>query len=248
MDNDEGPWTQKPKYRRWGVPKGPLLWLGLMLAVGVSIWGLFILFPGRLTSRESYVDFVRLFALLALISSGLIFARQIKIGEVVRNISIWTGVAAVLLLGYTYRSDLAEIFDRVRTELIPGQAVIGKGNSVVITANMDGHFYVNGHVNGKSVYLMIDTGASDVMLSPQDASRVGLGSDQLSFTRVYNTANGIGYGAPVRLESLKLGSIEFRDFKASVNKADMDHSLLGMSFLERLESFEFRGNKLHLRK
>ena len=248
MSDNKGPWEQQSRDKSSRFPLGALLWVALLLAVGAGIWALFVSFPGQMSPQEdSYLYVVGLVALLAVVSSGLIFVRRINLGEVIRNFSIWTGLAAVLLLGYTYRSELTGIFYRVIGELLPGQAIIIEGDTIILSASMDGHFYANGKANGKKLRFMIDTGASDVMLTPRDASRIGIDVERLQFTKTYRTANGVGLGAPYRLNSLAIGSLEYADVAVSVNKSEMVTSLLGMSFLERLQSFEFRGSKLYLR-
>ena len=248
MSDNKGPW-QQGEDKGSNFPLGVFLWLGLFLLVGILIWALFVLFPDQASSNDdTYLDIVRLVGILALVSSGLVYARRIKFGEVVRNVSIWTGLAAFLLLGYTYRTELSGIMYRVGGELIPGQAIPSRPNELIITASGDGHFYVNGKANGKRVQFMIDTGASDITLSPQAASRIGINLKSLQFTQRYRTANGIGLGAPYWLKSFSIGSFGFAETKVSINKSELSHSLLGMSFLEHLQSFEFQGNKLYLRK
>jgi aspartyl protease family protein len=85
------------------------------------------------------------------------------------------------------------------------------------------------------------------VLSPGAARRLGIDPGELQYTRVFRTANGTVRGAPYNLASLKIGSIEFSNVPVTVNQAEMDTSLLGMTFLNRLESFEFRGRQLFLR-
>ena len=144
MPNKKGPWNQgEGKGSRF--PLGAFLWLGLFLFVGILIWSLYSLFPEQASSDDdTYLQIVRLVGILALVSSGLVYARRIKFGEAVRNVSIWTGLAAVLLLGYTYRTELSDIMYRVGGELIPGQAFPSRPNELIIRASEDGHFYVNG--------------------------------------------------------------------------------------------------------
>ena len=255
MSDENGPWEQNTGGQGPRFPLGLFLWVGLLLAVGIGIWFLSIRFPGQISSSEnSSLEVVRLVAILALVSSGLIFARQINFGEVVRNIAIWTGLAAVILVGYTYRSELEEVYYRVGGELVPTQAITTEDDGLVISASADGHFYVDGkvYVDGKAkgewVRFMIDTGASNITLSPQDASRVGIDLRSLQFIQRFQTANGVGLGAPYRLDSLSIGSLAFADTEVSVNQSEMGTSLLGMSFLDRLESFEFRDRKLYMRR
>ena len=196
----------------------------------------------------SNLEIVRLVALLALVSSGLIFAGQIKLGEVIRNISIWIGLAAIVMVGYSFRTELEEVYYRVSGEFVPSHAIAINDDELVITASTDGHFYVNGRANGERIRFMVDTGASHVTLSPQDASRIGIDLGQLRFIQRVQTANGIGLGSPYRLDSISIGSFEFADMEVSINRAEMSTSLLGMSVLERLTSFEFRDGKLYLRR
>ena len=248
MSDKEGPWD-KTGDRGKRFPWGIFLWLGLLVFVGALIWGLFVFFPDQSSSGDDvYLGLVELVAILALVASGLVFVRRIRFGEVVRNISIWTGLAAVLLLGYTYQTELSQIVYRVSGELVPGQAITSGPNELTIIASADGHFYINGRANGKRVRFMIDTGASDTVLTPQVASRIGIDLKSLQFTQRYQTANGIGFGAHYWLETFSIGPFVFSETKVSINQSEMSESLLGMSFLRRLRSFEFRGKNLYLRR
>ena len=171
MPNQNGPW-RKTENKGSRFHFGLYLWIGFLLAVGLTIWLLFVFFPEQAPSDEyTYFRIVNLVSILVLISSGLIYARKIRLGEVVRNISIWTGLTAVLLIGYSYRNELTTLINRVGGELVPGHAASSTENELVITASNNGHFYVYGKANGKRVRFMVDTGASGIVLSPQAASR-----------------------------------------------------------------------------
>jgi aspartyl protease family protein len=249
VTDKKGPWEKNTDRQVPRIPIGVFLWFGSLLIIGLGVWALCTLLPGQAPLDE--IDNLRVFKLvtiLVLVSSGLFFARRINFGEVARNISIWTGLAAIILVGYTYRTEFKEVLYRVRGELVPWQAIATKNNELTITASPGGHFFVNGKANGKWIRFLVDTGASYVTLSPQDASRIGIDLQGLQFTQKYNTANGIGLGARYRLNRFSIGPIEFADTKISINKSEMRTSLLGMSFLERLKSFEFRDSKLYLRQ
>ena len=133
-------------------------------------------------------------------------------------------------------------------EKIPRQPITLGPNELIITASENGLFYVYGEANGKWLKFMIDTGASCIILSPQAASRIGINLKSLQFTQSFDTANGIGLGAPYWLKSFSIGPLEFAETEVSINKTELSESILGMSFLGRFRSFEFRGNKLFLRK
>jgi len=97
------------------------------------------------------------------------------------------------------------------------------------------------------VNFMVDTGASDTVLAPSDAVRLGYNLEDLNFSRSYQTANGLGRGAPLQLDTLSIGPLVLYGFEASVNEADMSSSLLGMSFMRQLDSYEVRDRRLTLR-
>jgi aspartyl protease family protein len=249
MSDDRGPWGEDSEDQEPGSSLGSILWIGLLSAIGLGVWALFALLPGSSSFDEDlYPNLVYLVAILAFVSSGIIFTRRFNFSEVARNIAVWTGLAALLLIGYTYRTEIKGVFYRVAGELVPGQGISITENELIIVANRDGHYYVNGTANGKTIRFMVDTGASEVTLSPQDASRIGIDMPRLRFTQKFHTANGIGFGARYWLDSLSIGSFELGTTVVSINKSEMSHSLLGMSFLERLKSFEFRDGKLYLRK
>jgi len=86
-----------------------------------------------------------------------------------------------------------------------------------------------------------------VASAPEDAKRLGIDLDRLSFDRPFGSANGIGYGAKAVVASLGVGPIQFSDVEVSINKSAMGTSLLGMAFLKRLKSYSVSGGKLILR-
>lgn len=250
MTYDKNPPSNQDHKNKKVVPYlGVVLWAGLLLSVGGIIWVLSYLFPGNFSANGSnHLEILRLLAILALVASGLLFIRRIRFGEVFRNIFIWAGILATLAIIYTYRAELAQVFDRISSEFLPGHAITSAPNTSVLTAHVDGHYYVYGKTNGVRVRFLVDTGASDIVLTPEDASRIGVDLKKLRYTQKYQTANGIGLGAPYRLDTLSVGNFDFDNIRVSVNQSSGGVSLLGMSFLERLRSYEFRGGKLYLQR
>ena len=118
---------------------------------------------------------------------------------------------------------------------------------MVISESPGGSYMVYGKVNGTPVPFLIDTGASDIVLSPGDARRIGIDVDGLDFAHVYETANGQGRGAPYRVASLQVGDIVLHDVAVSINQAPMQSSLLGAAFLRKLKSFGFGDHQMVLR-
>jgi aspartyl protease family protein len=212
------------------------------------VWLLFTAFPQRQLGSDDWLQLVKLGAILLLCSSGLLFLRRVRLGETLRNLAIWAAIGGLLLLGYSFRDDFSGLGNRIAGELMPSQAIEVGDGEVEIRAGLGGHFTVAATVNGVPVDFLVDTGASDIVLSPADAARSGYDPARLSFTRQYATANGIGRGAPVRLDSIAVGPIAFDGLPASVNEAPMSSSLLGMTFLRALHSYEVRGDVLILRR
>jgi aspartyl protease family protein len=111
-----------------------------------------------------------------------------------------------------------------------------------------GHFKSNARINGTSIRVMVDTGASTVALSHEDARRVGFRDDDLRFDTPVSTANGVVNAARVSIDSIEVGGIRVERVEGMVMpKGALFGSLLGMSFLSRLNSFEVKNGVLHLR-
>ncbi|WOR16213.1 TIGR02281 family clan AA aspartic protease [Hyphomonas sp. FCG-A18] len=121
--------------------------------------------------------------------------------------------------------------------------------SAVLNLKNDGHYWANVLVNKKAtVNFMVDTGASVVALTYEDARRLGLKPDTLDYRWRISTAGGETMGASVVLDSLKVNQVHVRNVEAMVLRTDLEQSLLGMSFLSQLYAYEFRGERLILRQ
>lgn len=254
MTDDGGPWGRprpeapKPAPSRPAIPRHRLLiWIGLMVAVGAAVWGLAQAYPGAVSSGEDWMWTARSVALVALLSSALLRGGPIRWGEKARHAALWVGVGVVLILGYSYRGELAGVVQRVRGELTGARPMTTGDHEMVVSQDRGGGFFVIGQVNGQTVRFMVDTGASDTVLSPADAQRLGLDVAKLSYGRPAQTANGMSFGADFKADSLAIGPIRMTDMPMVVNQAAMDSSLLGMSFLSKLESFQVKGDRLYLR-
>lgn len=112
------------------------------------------------------------------------------------------------------------------------------GAEMVIPAGRNGHFMITAEVEGVEIHFLVDTGASQVILTDEDAERLGHDPEFLEFSDRFETANGTIRGAPLLLADLRIGDLQIENVRASVIRAPMSVSLLGMSFLNRLESYE----------
>lgn len=162
-------------------------------------------------------------------------------------IAFWGVVGLLLVVGYTYRFELRDIGDRVIAELVPGY-VARHGQDAEVVRGGDGDFSLTAHVNGARVPMVVDTGASSVVLTQEAAKASGLPIEILNYTVNVDTANGRTRAAPVTLERIVVGGLIERSVPALVaQQGQLKQSLLGMSFLNRLDSWEVRGNKLRMR-
>ncbi|HTX49607.1 MAG TPA: TIGR02281 family clan AA aspartic protease [Caulobacteraceae bacterium] len=253
-EKPQGPWnlppTPQPPRRSAAPPRrfsiGLAIWLGLIAATVVAFVTLTVVFPGQLAGMDQASAWQAI-GWMALVSSGLVYARRTSFGVAARNLAIWVAIGAALILGYSFRSEAAAAFERVRGELIPSYAVAAAPHALTLTASDDGHFYVTGQVNGAPVRFVVDTGASGIVLSPDDARRAGVDLASLKFNAPAETANGVGYGAAYTAPSLTVGPLRLTDVPVDVNQAPMSSSLLGMSFLKRLDSFEVHGDQMTFR-
>lgn len=235
-----------------GEPRTPrsLRWM-VFVAVAVGLTGLLFWLgsrnPGAMDSRDLMIDLVRYGSILVLVASGILLNRRLQLRKAIRDGAIWAVIIAGLVAVYGFRDELRFVGQRVLGELEPHQAQMSDRGELVFRRGRGGHFQVDARVNGQPVRFMVDTGASDIVLSPQDARRVGIDPARLSFDQRYETANGTGWGALTTIDSMVVGSIRFHDIGASVNGAPMDQSLLGLGFLDRLSGYEVRGDSLILK-
>ena len=123
------------------------------------------------------------------------------------------------------------------------------GTVVELAAQDNGHFNTHAEINGRPVEVMVDTGATMVALSYEDAERAGLYLRDQDFTRSVHTANGVARVAPVTLDRVSIGPITVRNVPAAVTEPGrLKTSLLGMSFLSRLSRFDMRQGRLVLQE
>ena len=184
--------------------------------------------------------------LTVLVGSMVVHFRT-NFGKAIKYLALWIGVGCVLFIGYSLKDNFVDFGAKLKAELFPHSGR-PTGNKIEFKSQRGGHFVAEALVDGMKIKFLIDTGASDVVLNPSDAVRLGFNLKQLSFDKIYNTANGNVRGAPVKLGRVKMGPIEITNVRASVNGADMATSLLGMSFLSRIGGYEVVGDRLTLKR
>lgn len=202
--------------------------------------------------NDDFGRLVQLSAIAALIGSGLLVAGRRGLGETARQAALWLVIILALAAGYLYRADLQDFAGRMTAGLLPGRATVTSGadgsSILVVHKGLGGHFQADAAIDGTVLRMLVDTGASAVVLSQEDAARVGIDLSGLTYSISVSTANGRARAAPVRLGEVAIGPIVRRNVRAMVaEEGRLDQSLLGMSFLETLGAIEITRDELRLR-
>lgn len=179
--------------------------------------------------------------LLLVAVGGWLFTNRQGLSKNLQQASVWAFLFIGVIAGYGLWGD-------VRGQLLPGQAMVTGSGRIEVPRSFDGHYHLTVEINGAPVDVMVDTGATDLVLTIQDAEAAGIDIASLRFSEQAMTANGLVATAPVRIESVRLGDIEQRDVRASINGGEMSGSLLGMSYLERFGRIEIAGGRLILER
>jgi aspartyl protease family protein len=176
--------------------------------------------------------------LLGVVGFYYIVANRRNMGQLLRHAALW----ALIFIGALAAVGL---WQDVRPRLAPAQIIRGDG-VIEVDRDQSGHFSLTALVNGAPVAFLIDTGASNVVLSLKDAERAGINVDDLTFTGRAQTANGTVRTAPVKIDTLSLGGIQDDRVRAYVTDGDLFGSLLGMDYLRRYDHSEIKQDKLIL--
>jgi aspartyl protease family protein len=168
--------------------------------------------------------------------------------RVLSGAAIWAAIILGLTGAYAYRFEAAEFAQRLVGELFPGEPQIGAGGEVIVNRRLSGEFVVPATIANTRVAMLFDTGATTVVLRAEDAAKVGLDTRALKFDVGVVTANGSANAAEVVLDRVAVGPIVARNVAALVaRKGALGQSLLGMSFLERLQSYSVERGRLVLK-
>ncbi len=155
--------------------------------------------------------------------------------QVMAWVFIFVGVVAVVGL-----------WEDIRTTVGPAPQMTVTGESIEVPRSADGHYYLSVQVNGEPITFLVDTGASQIVLSDKDARRAGIDPNQLNYFGRALTANGEVRTAPVRLDTLTVGPITDQNVSAWINEGDLHKSLLGMDYLHRFSNIQFTDGRMIL--
>lgn len=165
-----------------------------------------------------------------------------RLGKTLQQMAAW----GLIFLGTIAAVGL---WEDIRTTVRPSsEAVFAGEGRIEVPRASDGHYYVTLEINTVPVRFVVDTGASGMVLTRQDAARAGIEESDMGFHSRAMTANGPVATAPVRLDSVALGPLLDRGLRAYVNDGEMTNSLLGMSYLQRFDRVEISGGRMILQR
>lgn len=190
-------------------------------------------------SDDNIARLIYLVLLGSVLIGWFILQNRDSLNKVLQQAAVW----ALIFIGAIA---VAGLWNDIRHTVNPSIARVSQDGQISVPRAGDGHYYLTLDVNGAPINFVVDTGASDMVLSQADAKRAGLVLGDLAYLERAMTANGEVRTAPVWLENVSLGPITDRDVAASVNEGEMDTSLLGMAYLQRFARIEIAGGQLIL--
>jgi aspartyl protease family protein len=187
-------------------------------------------------------------AWIVVLFGSLLYRFRGNFFRALQALAAWCVILVLLVNGYFHRFDLGDMVSHFLVGINPGLAISDSNGNVTVSRAMDNHFLIRANVNGADASFIFDTGASAVSLTQNTAVRAGLDPTKLVYSKVISTANGRTMVAPVTIDRLAIGDLVERNIPALVAKpGSLDTNLLGMTFLNRLKSFEVQSDRLVLR-
>ena len=189
-------------------------------------------------SSDQTADAIYLSLLGGALLLSYLLASRINIGKMLQQMGIWVLIfmGAIAVIG---------MWPEIQRTITPRQSVVD-GTTIVLPRARDVHYYLTLDINNVPVEFVVDTGASQVVLTQDDAKRIGLNPSSLSYLGTASTANGTVRTAAVRLDTVSLGAITDRSVRAVVNDGQMFGSLLGMTYLSNFDSITIKDGQLIL--
>jgi len=173
-------------------------------------------------------------ALLVFVGGAILTMFRERFTQAITAAMLWIVIGLALIVVYSYRFELHNVADHVLVALVPGY-VVSHGRNVEIGRNSVGDFAISAQINGARVAMVLDTAA-------------GLPLEVLNYTVNIDTANGRTRAAPVTLDRIAIGGLTEHSVEALVvQPGQLKMSLLGMSYLNRLQSFEVSGDRVVLK-
>jgi aspartyl protease family protein len=194
---------------------------------------------------DQALSFVYLLGVLILVSSALL-VRRIPFGQGLKMFAGWVLIFLAAFVAFTLKDDFLALGKRVLADSRGEGEVVAVGREIRIRKAMDGHFWVNGELNGHKVRFLVDSGATVTSISSATAMLADIEPGN-GLPAMVQTANGVVPVKRARAERLKVGSIERRNLAVHVSEAFGPMNVLGMNFLSSLSSWGVEGQWLILK-
>ena len=189
-------------------------------------------------------DFSRLIYLSVLVVAilgSVLISRRGAYGKMFRQAGVWLLIFMILVAIVASWQDIRQSGQTTSFQQ-------SQDGAIIIPKEIDGHFHLTVTINDRPIEFLVDTGASDIVLTRNDAARVGFDPNRLDYWGMANTANGTVRLATIRLETVRLGEFIDKNIRASVNKAPMEKSLLGMRYLSKFRAIEISNDQMILKR
>jgi aspartyl protease family protein len=171
-----------------------------------------------------------------------------NVGRAIGGAATWAALMIGLTGLYAYRFEFSDFAGRVIAELNPSDVQVGQSGEVIVNRRLNGEFDIAAKVNNVATSFLFDTGASTVVIRAQDAKKIGVDLADLDYDVHVTTANGSAMAAETRLDQIAIGPIVIHNVRALIAKPGaLSENLLGMSFLDRLQSYSVERGKLVLK-
>jgi len=180
--------------------------------------------------------------LIVVIVGSVLMTRRGELGKMAKQAGVWLFIFVAMIAAIGMWQD-------IRKTQPPG-ATLGtglvEGDKIIIPKQADGHYHLSLEVNGHTLVFLVDTGASQIVLSQQDAKKLGFKDAELNYWMQAQTANGTVRMAPVQLDTITIGAVSAQNIQAVVNGGELRQSLLGMSYLNLFSSIEIKRDQMIL--
>jgi aspartyl protease family protein len=194
---------------------------------------------------DQALNFIYLLGCLVLVGSALM-VRRLPLGQSVRMVLAWLLIFGALFVVFALKDDFLALGRRVMAEVAGDNVVETKGAEIRIRRAGDGHFWVDGELNGRPVRFLVDSGATVTTISADTAERVGIARSG-GFGVVVDTANGTTMVDRGRAEQVRIGPIRRSDLGVHIARGGGDLNVIGMNFLSTLSAWGVEGSTLRLK-
>jgi aspartyl protease family protein len=194
---------------------------------------------------DQALSFVYLLGCLVLVGSAFL-VRRVPIGHALKLFLGWVLIFLAAFVAFTLKDDFIALGNRVMAEATGQGQVVRAGSALRIRKSLDGHFWVNGRLNGENVRFLVDSGATTTSISAETARRAHIEASD-GFPVMIQTANGIVNAQRGVAERIGVGSIERRNMAVVISEAFGPTDVLGMNFLSSLSGWSVQGQWLVLK-